>query len=160
MKDHSNILPGEGIAGVVLGMSQKEVRAVLGNPSEMSTESFDDGTDWVSLDYEKDGLSCGFSSDEDYVLDLIRVEHLDMQLFKQKIEGLSFEETVALFEANGEQPDGLPVEQTDDEGRTILTCDFDGVSVWFMNDALCMVQIAPRWRDDDTQIFPHRTGSS
>ena len=52
MKDHSNILPGEGIAGVVLGMSQKEVRAVLGNPSEMSTESFDDGTDWVSLDYD------------------------------------------------------------------------------------------------------------
>lgn len=31
-----------------------------------------------------------------------------------------------------------------------------GVPVWFVNDALSMVQIAPRWRDDDTPIFPHK----
>ena len=159
MKTLDRILPGEGIAGVVLGMTQKEVRAVLGSPSEMSTDTFDDGSDWVSLDYESLGLSCGFSSDEDYVLDLVRVEREDMQLFGQKIRGLSSQEAVALFEANGEQPDGRPFEQNDDDGKKILTYDFEGVSLWFVDDQLCMVQIAPRWRDDDTQILPHRSES-
>ena len=160
MNDCNRILPGDGIAGAILGMSQEEVRAALGNPSEMSTETFDDGTDWVNLDYEKLGLSFGFSSDEGYVLDLIRVERDDMELFGQQIGGLSCEEVMALFESNGEEPDGIPLEQTDDEGQNILTCDFEGVSVWFLNDALCMVQITPRWRDDDTQIFPHRAEKS
>ena len=155
MKDSMTILPGQGIAGVVLGMSQTEVRAVLGNPSEMSTDNFDDGSDWVSLDYEEKGLSCGFSSDENYVLDLIRVEHADMQLFGREISGLTPEEGVALFAANDEEPDGLPFEQEDEAGVTFLTYDFDGVSIWFVDDRLRMVQIAPRWREDDTPIFPH-----
>lgn len=155
MSSLSSILPGKGITGVVLGMTQTEVRAVLGNPSEMSTDTFDDGSDWISLDYEDQGLSCGFSSDDNYVLDLIRVERPDMQLFGREIAGLTSEEGVALFAANGEEPESLPFEQEDEAGVTYLTYDFDGVSIWFVDDRLCMVQIAPRWRDDDTPIFPH-----
>ncbi len=156
MKDDARILPGEGISGVVLGMKQADVRGVLGNPQEMSTDKFDDGSDWVSLDYEDLGLSFGFSSDDDYVLDLIRVERTDMQLFGREIVDLSSKEGLALFAANGEQPEGEPFQQVDEGGDTIRTYDFDGVSIWFVNDQLRMVQIAPRWRDDDTQVFPHR----
>ena len=159
-KKYGTILPGQGIGGVVLGMSRKEVEGVMGVPEEVSRTDFGDGSDSTSLDYPSLGLTFDFGSDQGYVLDLIRVECEDVQLFDRCLFDCSVEEVVLWFRENGEVSDSKPIDFVNDDGEHIVSYDFEGVglTIWFVNNQLRAVQVGTLWADAHTPIFPWGSG--
>lgn len=158
--DFSTILPGVGVAGIRLGMTRDQVRAIMGEPAEISTDDFPDDSESITLNYPDHGLSFDFGSDNDYVLDTIRTERSDIRLFDQCIGGLSVEAALSLFESRSHFPDPDPLAFADDDGNRVEAHDFDGLSLtlWFVNGALDAVQIGTFWKDDDTPVFPALSG--
>jgi hypothetical protein len=74
------------------------------------------------------------------------------------LAGLTVVEALALFEANSEIPDldTPPLDYENDDGDRVCAYDFDGLglTVWFLNDALNVVQIGTLWENNDTPIYP------
>lgn len=154
----NRILPGKGIEGVTLGMSQREVRAVMGDPEEVRKEAFPDDSDSVCLDYPTLGLAFDFGSTYNYVLETVRVEREDVQLFEERIFGNSSEDFLAFLSSKSGTPFTKPIDLLDEEGDRIVSYEVDalGLAVWFVNDALRTIQVSPLWEDECTPLFPHR----
>ena len=158
-KNLDRILPGKGIEGVTLGMSQREVRLVMGEPEELREEGFVDDSDSVSLEYPTQGVYFDFSSTYNFVLETVRVERESMRLFDEMVCGLSQESFLATLKSNSDASCTKPIDFLDDRENRIVSYEMDalGLAVWFVNDDLRTVQVSPLWEDDDTPVFPHRS---
>jgi hypothetical protein len=156
MHDYGTILPGQGIAEVRFGMTPSAVKRIVGEPEEMLEDDFEDGTESHSYVYSSLGLVFDFGSEDGYVLDTIRIERDDIRLFDRVLTGMSADEVVGLFRANGEEVDEEAFCFEDDDGNEGEVLEFEGVgvSVWCVNGEVTSVQISHLWADDETPIYP------
>jgi hypothetical protein len=155
-KNYGTISVGKGIEGITLGMSRSEVKAVLGEPEESFTDDYEDGTSSETFDYPALEFSLDFGSEDDFVLNTVRLYRKDIRIFDKDIVGLSVEEALALFAENSQLPEEDTFEFTDDDGVEVVSHEFEGLglTVWFSDDYLDCVQISTLWEDDDTPIYP------
>ena len=96
-KNFGTILVGKGIEGITLGMSRSDVKAVLGEPEDCFTDEYEDGTTSETFDYPELEFSLDFGSDDDFVLDTVRLYRKDIRIFDKDIVGMSIEKALALF---------------------------------------------------------------
>ncbi|MAG57162.1 MAG: hypothetical protein CMJ83_12790 [Planctomycetes bacterium] len=66
-----DVRPGVGIGALVLGMTEDEVRAMVGDPTAVDSEDFGDGIIVRTWGYDAQQLSLSFSEDDDFRLGTI-----------------------------------------------------------------------------------------
>lgn len=105
------IIPFHGFDKIQIGMTQEQVKEILGPPASEETEVIDDLKE-IIYDYDDQGLSLSFSSDIEYKLESISFTSPEFTYKGYAFPGMTEEEFLKVFEEDEELPE---LELRDDE---------------------------------------------
>ena len=150
------IHPGVGVGALRLGMSEDEVRGLLGEPEESESRDYGDGVETRDWEYDSVGLSLSFDAEDDFRLGAIIVSDVHATLVGVPVVGLS--EAQLLETSFGAL--GPPV--LDDEfGDDAKTYDWDepNLSSWLDHGVVTSVTVMPRY-DESGEVpqWPESAG--
>jgi hypothetical protein len=143
------IAPGEGIGQLRFGLSESEVRELLGQPDRSDRVKVDEG-EWIEWHYDSLGLSLYFDSEADFCLVTIDVSDPEVELDGFKPIGIDEDTALEILSGIGE----IVLEDELPKRRRVY--DLIGTEVWFwFNDGLCdSVQVSAFLDDDGDYIWP------
>lgn len=151
------INPMEGLGILKFGMKRDEVRAILGDPTEIDTHSFAGGGEDLSESWHYDDLevSMSFDEDDDYRLITLAVSS-DFYEFKGKsLIGLNRKAlTKELHDAGVEDLDFEDGAGMDMPEHDLLAAPSLFVNFWLENGTLKEIQWSPRFTDEDEVEWP------
>jgi hypothetical protein len=146
-----------GLGDLKFGLDRKQVKEMLGEPTEIEkysyTESEEDLTE--SWHYDELDLSLGFDEDVDWRLMTIAVSSEDYLLKGKKIIGINYDTLLKLTEKMG--INDLETEECpNDDGKECLFAisEDSSISFWVEDDIVTEVQWGPDYIDEDTIRWP------
>jgi hypothetical protein len=144
------IAPGEGVGQLRFGLTESEVRELLGQPDRRDRVGGDDG-EWIEWHYDSLGLSLYFDRDADCCLVTIDINNPEVELDGFKPIGIDEDSALEILGGMGEitLEDEYP-----EHGRRVY--DLVGTEVWFwFEDGLCdSVQVSAFLDDDGDYMWP------
>lgn len=151
----NEIVPGKGIDGLKLGMTESMVKSLLGAPDEQDDFTHSDGDEAHSFYYYKWGLDLTFEEDDGYRLSYISVETEKFAIAGKIRVGMNKKEVLnTLIELQWEEPVEEDVSTDEIPGNELISYEEKNVNLWFIDDILDEIQIGPFWKDDETPIWP------
>lgn len=153
--ENKEIILGQGVGDIKLGMTQEQIEAVIGQPDNVDEMEYDDGGSAVTWMYFDLQLELNFESEDDFKLSFISIENSELVL-KGKIKiGMSKAEVIeACKELGIKEPIVESFDQEDAPDQELLALETENVNLWFTNDKLDEMQMGPFWEDDETPIWP------
>ncbi len=152
MVPNFKVNPGIGIGAVRFGMYQNEVKEILGEPEEISEDTdFEEEVD-ITWYYNGGEFIACFDETDDYKLSLVEVDDNRVELFGQKLLGMSLEAAKKFLIENNITD--LAEESLDDE--IILSSSEFGFDFYFDDNRLNSVQLSPLYKDDNTIDWPDK----
>jgi len=150
----NEIIPGKGIDGLKLGMTESMVKSLLGAPDEQEEFTHSDGDEAHSYYYYEWGLDLTFEEDDGYRLSYISIEVDKFAINGIKV-GMDKNEVLEKTKQLGWE-DPLEEDVSTDEipGNELISYEQKNVNFWFVNQKLDEIQIGPFWKDDETPIWP------
>jgi hypothetical protein len=150
----NEIIPGKGIDGLKLGMTESMVKSLLGAPDEQEEFTHSDGDEAHSYYYYEWGLDLTFEEDDGYRLSYISIEVDKFAINGIKV-GMDKNEVLEKTKQLGWE-DPLEEDVSTDEipGNELISYEQKNVNFWFVSKKLDEIQIGPFWKDDETPIWP------
>jgi hypothetical protein len=154
IKDYAIHL-GKGFDEIRLGMKESDVTQILGEPEDIDEIAYPDGEVSKTYNYEELGFDLTFESDNDYRLSYISffndqfhiMNKIKIGIPKKKIKELAknkdFSEPILEDLSDEEFPD-----------NELMSFDRENLNLWFTEEILDEIQIGPKWKDDETPIWP------
>ncbi len=152
---------GKGLGTLTFGNTRQEVKAMLGDPSDVEKYSLsDDGGDSTEAwHYDDLDLSLSFDEENDYRLSSIAVSSEDYTLEGISLIGKQKEEVLAEVENHQW---GAPEEEDeiseDNPDNSLVHIDKSSLSLWFEKGELTELQIGPFYKNDGI-LWPSSSGS-
>ncbi len=146
---------GRGFDNIKLGMKEPEVKKILGEPEDIDEIVYPDGEMSKTYTYDELGFDLTFESDNDNRLSYISFfankfhikGKIKIGIDKDKIKELTkktdFSEPILEDLSDEEFPD-----------NELMSFDRENLNLWFTQEKLDEIQIGPKWKDDDTPIWP------
>jgi hypothetical protein len=154
IKDYA-IQIGKGFDKIKLGMKEADVEKILGEPDDIDEIVYPDGEVSKTYTYDELGFDLTFESDNDNRLSYISffddqfhiMGKIKIGIRKDKIKELTkkteFSEPILEDLSDEEFPD-----------NELMSFDHENLNLWFTQETLDEIQIGPKWKDDDTPIWP------
>lgn len=154
IKDYA-IQIGKGFDKIKLGMKEADVEKILGEPDDIDEIVYPDGEVSKTYTYDELGFDLTFESDNDNRLSYISffddqfhiMGKIKIGISKDKIKELTkkteFSEPILEDLSDEEFPD-----------NELMSFDHENLNLWFTQETLDEIQIGPKWKDDDTPIWP------
>lgn len=141
MKDKT-IHPNKGVGKLQFGLSEEEVKQILGLPDETDTMTHDDGTTSMLLMYYDLGLHLSFDSDNDYNLTEIEIDSDEYKLDGKIQVGSTKDELLAYISSKGYADPYVEDVSTEDEpGLELVALDEVGLNFWLEADEINSIQV-------------------
>jgi hypothetical protein len=154
IKDYE-IKIGKGFDKIKLGMSQDEIKNMLGEPSETEEFSYADGDHSISYYYNDQGFEFTFESDNDYKLSYLAVHSPKFHLQDKIRIGMSKDDLMkSIQDLDLSQPEKEDLSDEDLPNQELYAFDKENINLWFVENMLDEIEIGPIWKDDDTPIWP------
>jgi len=153
----ANITPGEGLGDLKFGMQRADVKALLGEPDEVESQSHDDDDEDIteSWHYDEIEVSLSFDKVEDWKLCTIAVSNPEVKMHDKKVIGLSKDGLVEALKkmkiTNLSYDDWSSAEMPD---SMTITADDDEIVFWIEDGTVMDVQWGPLFIDEDTIKWP------
>lgn len=139
------IQPGVGVGPLVLGMTQAEVREVLGEPEKTETDNdSDDKTRTISWEYRDGDLEADFCSDDDDRLGTITIADPLATLMGAALIGLEEDEFLETASKAGIGPIELDEEFEEIDARDFVWED-KNISFWVSDGVLENMTVMPMY---------------
>ena len=138
MADKSTVRPGIGIGDLKFGASIADAEAYFGSADER--EQSDLGKDTTICLTWDDDVTCWFSSDDDYRLGLIQVEHPHALLADHKQIAHHRDEILPLLSPAFGQPVLEDMSVIESPNYWLATYDEFSLNLWFENGCLSSIQ--------------------
>jgi len=148
-----DIKPFVGFAGIRFGLTEEEVIAKLGPATNRETESFEDGTNDVSLKYEKLGVDITFYSGDDFKLGTITFFAKEYTFLGHSLIGEAEADLVAKAAERGMEDLELEDDFKDLDSKDYFS-EKNGVSFWLLEGKVDSITIFPEYGDDDEIVWP------
>lgn len=154
IKDYA-IQIGKGFDKIKLGMKEADVEKILGEPDDIDEIVYPDGEVSKTYTYDELGFDLTFESDNENRLSYISffddqfhiMGKIKIGIRKDKIKELTrktkFSEPILENLSDEEFPD-----------NELMSFDHENLNLWFTQETLDEIQIGPKWKDDDTPIWP------
>ena len=145
--EENQIVLGTGIGPLRFGMSQDEVRALVGEPEEIEASDDDDEFEHQEWVYHEDDylVSLYFDREDDFRLSCVETDNPHMRLFGEPIVGRNLADIQALMQRNG-HPE--PEVETMDGGEVRLSYEQSMIDLYFEDDELQFVNFGVFINDD------------
>lgn len=144
------VTPKVSVGDLVLGMSESDVQALLGQPDSRREEADEADDVNIHLEYKDKRLALSFWGDCDFRLGTITVENKAILLDDKKLIGLSEAEFQKTY------PDFELAEDLDDLWKNYEDTNRE-LDVWVAEGVVSSFSIGPGWEDDDdTPIWPNK----
>lgn len=141
------IIIGVGLDNIIFGLSQDEVKDILGKPDKVSeTEK----TDNIVYSYNYNLTKYKFDKDEDYRLETIETYNPEVILFGEKIVGMSKEQIKDLLIQNNY----YNTEYEEYDFFETLFCENIWTTFQFNFDRLQSLEFSPLFKDENERIWP------
>jgi hypothetical protein len=141
MRDKT-IHPNQGVGKLKFGLSEEEVKQILGLPDETDTMTHDDGTASLLLMYYDLGLHLSFDSDNDYNLTEIEIDSDEYKLDGKIQVGSTKDELLAYISSKGYDDPYVEDVSTDDEpGMELVALDEIGLNFWLEDNEINSIQV-------------------
>jgi hypothetical protein len=152
-----DIKTGEGLGNVKFGMTRNQVKAILGEPTEIEKFSYSDNDEDLSESWHYDELelSAGFDEDVDWKLITLAVSSPEFTYMDKKLIGLKKDELLATLKELG--LDNLEIEDcSDDEtpNSMFISSEEKEITFWLENEILSEIQWGPVFIDEETIVWP------
>lgn len=148
------ITPFKSVGDIWLGVNEDDAKRVLGDDFVRTLD--DDGS--VELDYSALGLRLQFWHDCDFRLGTIGVERPTASLLGHLLFGQS-KEQIGLFvrdQLNASVSEANGCAHADGSVQEWMDVDAHGLSFWFDNNALYLIDVFCDSTDGDEWIWPFR----
>ena len=153
MKTILEIKPMQGLGELKFGVSQEDVKKLLGEPDETETIDVEGEIHEVEVwSYWEQGHSIYFEKDLDNVCTNFETENEDALLFGKKVFELDQEAIIALMKENNFTK--FEVEKDDELDEVIVFFDEAHMQFVFEQDELGLVSWAVAMGDDDEILWP------
>ena len=142
---------GKGLGTLTFGNTRQQVKAMLGEPTDIEKYSLSDTDDdsTESWHYDELDLSLSFDEENDWKLSSIAVSNEEYTLEGISLIGRKKPDVLAEFE---KRQWGAPEEdeeiREDDPNNCLMHIDKSSMSLWFENDELTELQIGPFYKND------------
>lgn len=141
MKDKT-IHPNKGVGKLQFGLSEEEVKQILGLPDETDTMTHDDGTSSLLLMYYDLGLHLSFDSDNDYNLTEIEIDSDEYKLDGKIQVGSTKDELLSYISSKGyDDPYVEDVSTADEPGMELVALDELGLNFWLEDNEINSIQV-------------------
>lgn len=155
MSDVKEIKLGWGFAKIKLGMSEKDILAILGPPEEVEEQEYSDGGIAKTLYYNDEGFDLTFESEDEYKLSYMSFYDEKFLLGQKVHTGMTREQVLKAVTGLGfSEPDTEDISNNEDPNQELISYDDENCNLWFTDEILDEIQIGPFWQDDDTPIWP------
>ena len=133
--EENEIVLGTGIGPLRFGMSQDEVRALVGEPEEIEASDDEDEFEHQEWVYHEDDylVSLYFDREDDFRLSCIETDNPHMRLFGQALVGQPLAGVQALLKQHGLAE---PEIETMDGGEVRLSYEQSMIDLYFEDDEL------------------------
>ena len=143
------IIIGIGLDNIIFGMSQEEIKSILGEPDKINSEEIDYG---IVYYFNKEMLVVKFDKDENFKLYSIESFNPEIKMFNKRIMKKSKDSIKTLLRKKGYTKVGYQEYDSFDtlyfeEIRTTLMFEFD---------RLRSIEFSPLLKNDDEIIWPSR----
>jgi len=138
---------GIGLDNLIFGMSQDEVKSILGVPNKIIDEDYS-----IAFYYNDKMIKTRFDKDENLKLYSIEVVNRDARMFSQNLFGKSKEEITVLLKSRGYSK----IEYEDYDTFDTLFCEEIWTTFRFEFDRLHDIEFSPLFKNDDEIIWPER----
>lgn len=154
------IIPQVGFDKVKFGQTVPQVKAVLGEPDEISDTQYEEdepGDTSRILYYDELGISMTFESGFDFRLLELSFESDEFTLGGKLHVGMTKDAALAAADELGlgeATEEDLQDELEDGENLEAVSYDEPNVTLWFEEGILSTIQLGPGWIDDNTVDWP------
>lgn len=157
LKELKRIKPGYGLGYLKFGMTRKEVKELIGEPSFIDKYAHskldDDFTE--SWEYDELFLSISFDEAEDWKLMMFSVTSDFYELEEVSLIGVNQLKLMNhLNELNLGEIYLEDCSETDDEDQKVIEIDEKSINFWVSKGNLDEIQWSPIFIDDDTIKWP------
>lgn len=153
----NNILIGEGLETIKFGMSREEVKAILGEPTEIETETIEDEAETVEVDtfhYDEQELSLLFDSSVDFKLISIATSSEDTILKERKLIGLTESDLLDALDQMGFEDITDEDFESDSEGENMFSSEEYSISFYVDNNEVTEIIFNPEFTEEGEIIWP------
>lgn len=137
---------GIGLDNIIFGMSQEDVKRIIGKPDKITEDERPDG---ITYYYNHLLIKTNFDKDEDCRLYSIEVFNPDVYMFDQKIMGKEKDEILDLLKSNGY----CEIEQEDYSCFETVFCEKIWSTFEFEFNRLRNIEFSPLFGDDGATII-------
>lgn len=141
---------GVGLDNLIFGMSQEEIKSILGEPNKINNDELDYG---IVYYFNKEMITTKFDEEEGLKLYSIDVYNTDVILLKQKIIGKSIEDIKNILIKNGYSN----FEYEDYHSFDILYCEEICATFMFEFNRLKSIEFSPLYINENDIAWPEKT---
>jgi len=136
--EENEIILGAGLGPLRFGMSQDEVRALVGEPEEIDESEDEDEFEHQAWNYYEDDhlLSLYFDREDDFRLSCIETDNPTLRLFGEAIHGRPLDQVRALLQRHGAAEPEL---ETMEGGEVRLSYEKSMIDLYFEEGQLQFV---------------------
>lgn len=146
---------GIGIGSIRFGISQEDLKNIIGMPSSINDESYSDGDVVRKYTYERLNVVFSFSSEDSYKLSSIDFSSRYFKVGNRSLIGLSLHKFLEQMEEfNFETPSIDSIGNENEENHLMLYYDKEGLVVDFIDYFSVAVSINPLWKNENEIIWP------
>ncbi len=150
----NNILLGEGLNNIKFGMTQEEVTALLGEPTEIEKDS-EEGIDLVTLHYDNEEISLVFDGSVDFKLISIASSNENTSLKERNIIGLSEGELLTTLEDMGFDDVSDEYYEAESNSENMYTSDEYGINFFIDEGEVSEVIWYPDFDEEGEISWPN-----
>lgn len=154
MKDNVKIIESnKGLGELLFGMTQDEVKSLLGEPAEKESYNGDEVEELGKVEiwhYDAHELSVGFEEAEDWKLMSISVTGSFYEMAGESLVGKSVEEVSSQLEKWGVIDYELEDHSSDDNpDHKLIVSDYLGMIFWFDEGVASEISWSPLYGDEE-----------
>lgn len=152
MKD-KEIKPLYGIGPVKFGLSREAVEKILGDPSDSHIEEYEDDIEAQIIGYSELGIELTFSSDDSYLLGMIRFFDSEFRLGSDKLIGEEQNIMLRSVKMSGYE-DFILDEDVSDEWSQSFYSEKHSIIISVIERVVEDIIIFCKYAEDGTPVWP------
>ena len=148
-----NILLGEGLDTLKFGMTREEVTTLLGEPTEIESDS-EDNIAFDTYHYDDNELSLIFDSSAEFKLVSIASSADEVLLKERKVIGLSEGDLLTTLDSMDFEDITDDYFEGGDEGENMYTSDEFGVNFFIDDNKVTEIIWYPEFTEEGEVVWP------
>lgn len=153
MNLNNKIEPHVGLSPLKFGMTQQQVKELLGEPNLIENQNYIKDLTSVIYIYNDYGLEVSFSSDDDFLLSTIRIENMGYEFAGIEWIGLTEQQFLNLKNANDLEDVVLDAEVSDEFNKVYFS-DKHSMIISFNDEELTDISYFCQYNDEGNPVWP------